>query len=155
MCYPVYGIVHIKDPLLLIGKSSPCSGSSRFPLSLYEWFFTIYPMPYNCIWNVLSASLNKNFIPFFKCLAQCQLMVVKTVALIVQWYIYSLNSEYIFTQKTPKRCKKKTIKSRNSCRLAAKSCLYADYLSVNSVDDPDMCAWTFVDVNTTNNWADL
>ena len=31
--YPVYGIVHIKEPLLLIGKSSLC-GSSGFPLSL-------------------------------------------------------------------------------------------------------------------------
>ena len=28
MCYPVCGMVHIKEPLLLIGKSSPCSGSS-------------------------------------------------------------------------------------------------------------------------------
>ena len=26
MCYPVCGIVHIKDPLLLIRKSSPCGG---------------------------------------------------------------------------------------------------------------------------------
>ena len=33
MCYPVCGMVHIKEPLLLIGKSSPC-GSSRFPLML-------------------------------------------------------------------------------------------------------------------------
>ena len=33
MCYPVYGVVHIKEPLLLIGKSSPC-GSSRFPLTI-------------------------------------------------------------------------------------------------------------------------
>ena len=31
--YPVYGMVHIKDPLLLIEKSSPCSGCSEFPLS--------------------------------------------------------------------------------------------------------------------------
>ena len=31
MCYPVCGMVHIKEPLLLIGKSSPC-GSSRFTL---------------------------------------------------------------------------------------------------------------------------
>ena len=36
MCYPIYGMVYIKDPLLLIGKSSPCSGGSRFPLSLFE-----------------------------------------------------------------------------------------------------------------------
>ena len=40
MYYPVCGMVHIKEPLLLIGKSSPC-GSSRFPLSLSEWSFTI------------------------------------------------------------------------------------------------------------------
>ena len=30
-------MVHIKEPLLLIGKSSPCSGGSGFPLSLSEW----------------------------------------------------------------------------------------------------------------------
>ena len=34
MCYPVCGIVHIKEPLLLIRKSSPCGGSG-FPLSLF------------------------------------------------------------------------------------------------------------------------
>ena len=32
--------VHIKEPLLLIGKSSPCSGCSGFALSLSEWSFT-------------------------------------------------------------------------------------------------------------------
>ena len=46
MCYPVYGIVHIKEPLLLIGKSSPCGGSA-FHLSLSEWSSTICPTPYN------------------------------------------------------------------------------------------------------------
>ena len=46
MCYPVCGMVHIKEPLLLIGKSSLCGGSG-FPLSLSEWFFTIYLTPYN------------------------------------------------------------------------------------------------------------
>ena len=46
MCYPVCGMVHIKEPLLLMGKSSPCGGS-RFPLSLSEWSFTICPTPYN------------------------------------------------------------------------------------------------------------
>ena len=30
MCYPVCGIVHIKEPLLLIGKSSPCGGSGFY-----------------------------------------------------------------------------------------------------------------------------
>ena len=33
MCYPVLGMVHIKEPFLLIGKSSSCDGS-RFPLLL-------------------------------------------------------------------------------------------------------------------------
>ena len=46
MCYPVYGMVHIKEPLLLIGKSSLCGGRG-FPLSLSEWSFTICPTPYN------------------------------------------------------------------------------------------------------------
>ena len=32
MYYPVCGMMHIKEPLLLIGKSSLCGGS-RFPLS--------------------------------------------------------------------------------------------------------------------------
>ena len=38
VCYPVCGMVYIKEPLLLIGKNNPCGGSSRFPLSL--------PLPY-------------------------------------------------------------------------------------------------------------
>ena len=47
MYYTVWGGA-CKDPLLLIGKSSPCSGGSGFPL-LYEWSFTIWPMPYKHI----------------------------------------------------------------------------------------------------------
>ena len=35
MCYPVCGIMYIKEPLLLIGKSSPC-GNNKFPLLLSE-----------------------------------------------------------------------------------------------------------------------
>ena len=46
MCHPVCGMMHIKEPLLLIGKSSPCGGSG-FPLSLSEWSFTICLTPYN------------------------------------------------------------------------------------------------------------
>ena len=46
MCYPVSGMVHIKEPLLLIGKSSLCGGN-RFPFSLSEWSFTICLTPYN------------------------------------------------------------------------------------------------------------
>ena len=47
MCYPICGMVHIKETLLLIKKSSTCIYGSRFPLSLYEWSFTICPTPYN------------------------------------------------------------------------------------------------------------
>ena len=46
MYYPACGMVHIKEPLLLIGKSIPC-GSSGFPLSLFESSITICPTPYN------------------------------------------------------------------------------------------------------------
>ena len=62
MCYPVCGMMHIKEPLLLIGKSSPCDDSG-FLLSLSVWFFTICLTPYNRKENVLSVSLNKKF-PF-------------------------------------------------------------------------------------------
>ena len=50
MSHHVCGLVmvHIKDPLLLFEKNSPCSGSTRFPYSLSEWSFTIFPTPYNC-----------------------------------------------------------------------------------------------------------
>ena len=61
MCYPVCGMVHIKEPLLLIDKSSLCGGSG-FPFSLSEWSLTIRLMPYNRRYNVLSASLNKTFL---------------------------------------------------------------------------------------------
>ena len=66
MCYPVCGMVHIKEPLLLIEKSSP-SGGSGFPLSLSELSFTICLTPYNR--KVLSASLNKTF-PSLKTIQQ-------------------------------------------------------------------------------------
>ena len=46
MCYPVCGMVHIKEPLLLIVKCSLC-GSSGFPFSLSEWSLTICLTPYN------------------------------------------------------------------------------------------------------------
>ena len=81
MCYSVCGMVHIKEPLLLIGKSSPCGGSG-FPLTLSEWFFTICPTPYNRklktkFKNVLSASLNKtfnSFLPYFLASFQIQIL---------------------------------------------------------------------------------
>ena len=46
MYYPVCGMVHIKEPLLLIDKSSQCGGSG-FPFSLSEWSLTICLTPYN------------------------------------------------------------------------------------------------------------
>ena len=46
MCYSVCGMVHIKEPLLLIDKSSLC-GDSGFPFSLSEWSLTICLTPYN------------------------------------------------------------------------------------------------------------
>ena len=46
MWYPVCGMVHIKEPLLLIDKSSLC-GDSGFPFSLSEWSLTICLTPYN------------------------------------------------------------------------------------------------------------
>ena len=46
MCYPVCGMVHIKEPLLLIRKSSLCGGS-QFLFSLSEWSLTICLTPYN------------------------------------------------------------------------------------------------------------
>ena len=48
MCYPVCGMVHIKEPLLLIDKSSLCGGS-WFPFSLSEWSLTICLTPYNIL----------------------------------------------------------------------------------------------------------
>ena len=41
MCYPVCGVMHIKEPLLLIGKSSPCGGS-RFPLAISVVLYHMY-----------------------------------------------------------------------------------------------------------------
>ena len=46
VCAIMSGMVHIKEPLVLIGKSSPYGGN-RFPLSLSQWSFTICPTPYN------------------------------------------------------------------------------------------------------------
>ena len=46
MCCPVCRIVHIKEPLLLMGKSSICDCSGS-PFSLSEWSFTICPTPHN------------------------------------------------------------------------------------------------------------
>ena len=64
MCYPVCGKVHIKDPLLVIGKRSLC-GDSGFPLKKFVTM-TIW-LTSNSGWyenqSALEASLNKtNFL---------------------------------------------------------------------------------------------
>ena len=59
MLYRVCGMVHIKEPLLLSGKSSPC-GSSRFSLSL----------------SSLSVLLNKTFPSFNMSVCVCVCMSV-------------------------------------------------------------------------------
>ena len=41
MYYSVCGMMHTLEPLLLIRKSSPCSSSSGFTLTLSEWSFTM------------------------------------------------------------------------------------------------------------------
>ena len=46
MCYPVCEMVHVKEPLLLIGKSSLIRGDLYF-LSLSDWSFTICLIPCN------------------------------------------------------------------------------------------------------------
>ena len=63
MYYLVCEMMHIKEPLLLIRKSSLCC-CSRFPLSLSEWSFTICLTPYDRKYNVWSALLNKIFLSF-------------------------------------------------------------------------------------------
>ena len=58
MCYPVCGMVHIKEPLL-IRRSSPC-GSSRVPLSIsrYEFFFFFNQVIYVCIYMDVCTQRN-------------------------------------------------------------------------------------------------
>ena len=45
MCYPVCGMMHIKEPLLLLERVAHVAAVGF--LSLSEWFFTICMTPYN------------------------------------------------------------------------------------------------------------
>ena len=84
MCYPVCVMVHIKEPLLLIRKSSPCSGGSEFTLSLSEWFFTICLMHiffgqiFFCVYVVYSFSQLNNIELFINLFSDFQLKSVLT-----------------------------------------------------------------------------
>ena len=64
VCEILPEVVYVKEPLLLIRKSSPCIGSSGFSFSLYDWSFTICPTQCSHIKNVLSALLNQTFPSF-------------------------------------------------------------------------------------------
>ena len=67
MCNTVSGMVHLKESLLLIGKSSSCGGSG-FPLSLWEWLFAICTTLYSRKYNALIALLNKTLLlQYFVC----------------------------------------------------------------------------------------
>ena len=78
ICYPVCGMMHIKEPLLLIGKSSSCGGSG-FPLSLSEWSFTICPTPYNRkIKRCWVCQYNISFLPYVSITIH-KLLVVKHI----------------------------------------------------------------------------
>ena len=107
MCYPVCEIVHIKEPLLLIWKSSPC-GSSGFPLSLSEWSFTICLTPYNHKENVLSVSLNKtfpSFLPYFMvCTVKNQKKTIADCRVAKVLWIPQLSSTTWLTMSVIKMC---------------------------------------------------
>ena len=62
MCYHVCGMVHIKEPLLLIEKSSPLSEDSWFVL--WDVLYNISNAINKSVnKNVLSVLLNNNFLP--------------------------------------------------------------------------------------------
>ena len=82
MCYPVCGMVYIKEPLLLIDKSSLCGGSG-FPFSLSEWSLTICLTPYNRRLNVLSASLNKTFLSLSLFIIIIIIIIIITIIIII------------------------------------------------------------------------
>ena len=86
MCYSVYVMVHIKDILLLLGKSCPCCGGSGFPLSLS---LTYYVRRYITVkYIMLNESLN---ITFPSCEARTIIIIILYLTLwnkIVQLLIF-------------------------------------------------------------------
>ena len=87
--YPVCGMVHIKDTLLLVGKCSPWSNGSGFPLSLSEWFLTICQERDVAQWVV--RSIPRRAISFYQlvihdwrnkdggmCYSVCRMVHIKT-----------------------------------------------------------------------------
>ena len=71
MCCPVCRMVHIKEPLLLIGKRSPCNSGSGFPLIIIIiiiiiifYFFFLMLLG---LFVVLLACLHYIYIFYFQC----------------------------------------------------------------------------------------
>ena len=80
VCYPDCGIVYVKVLLLLIGKSSLCSGSRRFPLSLSEWSFTMRFTPYNHKIKCVESS-NKTYPSFIPSDKQVSSLIISLVCI--------------------------------------------------------------------------
>ena len=117
MCYPVCGVMHIKEPLLLIGKSSPC-GSSGFPLSLSEWSFTI------CLMPSLSASLNKAF-PSFLLVLYWFTIIEKIVC---EWQVFLVGRMYFSTKDLQSSSPIDKIYGRNSWNKHFRLCITQKYV---------------------------
>ena len=108
MCYPVCGMVHIKDPLLLIRKSSPCGGSG-FPLSLSG--MVLYHKSQHHI-TVNKTSLNKTFPSFLSLILQ-----TKTVRAPIQ--LTSINKLTAIAYKPKQYVHRSTTNDPGICTLMA------------------------------------
>ena len=128
MCYPVCGMVHIKEPLLLIDKSSLCGGIG-FPFSLSEWSLTICLTPYNRRWNVLSASLNKTFLSLSLSLSVSLSLSLSVCFLVV--CVVDFASFFFFLNK-PTTTKQKKAKI-NKQHMSIMNCLWTYHHSPKSV----------------------
>ena len=111
VCAILSGIVNIKDTMMLMGKSSSCSGANRFPLSLSGWTITICPMPYNwtkCVewvfkWNIPflpSFYVRYTKIIYFKACYYVILFVIVAVNVVILfiYYCYYYNISVLYFQ---------------------------------------------------------
>ena len=70
MCYPVCGMVHIKEPLLLIGKSSPCDSSG----------FIIIINSNKAVHIGLHFGTNRNMYVLHACMRACMFMLLCNIS---------------------------------------------------------------------------
>ena len=70
MCYPICGMVHIKDPLLLIRKSSPYNGDIGFLVFLLRSPLLFVQCHITMNKKFMSVTLNKIFPSFLAKIAQ-------------------------------------------------------------------------------------